>query len=34
MDENEFLAALKVLKSKWPDVYRHIIGIIKAVLMI
>jgi hypothetical protein len=34
MDENEFLAALKLLKIKWPAIYRHIVGIIKSVLMI
>lgn len=34
MDENEFLAAIKMLRSKWPDVYRHIVGIIKSILMI
>lgn len=34
MDENEFLAALKQLRSKWPDVYRHIVGIIRSILVI
>jgi len=32
MDENELLAVLKQLRSKLPDVYRHIIGMIRAIL--
>ena len=32
MDENELLAVLKQLRSRFPDVYRHIVGFIKAVL--
>jgi hypothetical protein len=34
MDEKEFLIALKQLKDKFPSLYRHLVGIIKSVLMI
>ena len=34
MDEKELLAVLKQLRIKWPDIYRHIIGMIKSILAI
>lgn len=34
MDEKELLAVLKRLRAKFPGVYRHIIGLIKSILMI
>jgi hypothetical protein len=34
MDENELLIILKSLRIKFPSVYRHIIGMIRAILAI
>ncbi len=32
MDEKEFLEQLKQLSKRLPDVYRHLVGLIKALL--
>lgn len=34
MDENELLAVLKQVRVKFPQVYRHIIGLIRSILML
>jgi hypothetical protein len=32
MEENEFLKLLKELRRRLPNVYRHVVGIVRAAL--